>query len=155
MALPTNNPSIISSVAKVKQNLSHPQFVIGGQGTGSEYALFKKDTTYNFSVWRSPVYQIGKNFDVLEIQFNVVGGITGNKEIIPALYFDNEDTSSVGTTINATTYPGEDELITLTSKNFNNTVHGKNNFFLELQMTGSDLAVVKMPIKLELEVGET
>jgi hypothetical protein len=152
--LPIYNPSITSSLAKIEQGMSFPTFVFGGQGTGSEYALFKKSTNYNFNAWRSPVYQIGKNFDVLEIKFAVVGGITGNKEIIPKLYFDHEATSSIGATINATNYPNSEKLIKLTAKNFSNAVHGKNNFFLELQFIGSDLAVVKLPITIDIDVLE-
>lgn len=160
--LPTYNPSIISALTKVQQNSEFPQFVIGGQGTGGDYALFKKSSTYDFSVWRSPVYNIGRNFDVLEIKFAVIPAITTNITIIPVLYFDNEDSNSIGTTINLTNYPvdgagNNQKLIKLTSKNFGtatNVTHGRHNFFLELQFTGTALAVVKLPITIDLEVEE-
>lgn len=152
--LPEYDPSIITVVSRVQQNLGFPQFVIGGRGTGT-YMLFKKGSTYDFTLWRSPVYSIGQDFDVLEIKFAVEGGITGNKEIIPVLYFDDESMTSVGTEINSTNYTNSEQLIKLTSKNFANATHGHSNFFLELQMTGTALSVVKLPITIELEIENT
>lgn len=144
--LPTYNPSIASAVAHIEQGMAFPTFVFGGQGTGSTYKLFKVSTTYGFHVFRTEVYTVGTPFDVIEIQFPVYPGITGSMEIVPKLYFDNEITSSVGTTINTTNYPDEDNMIYLTSKNFSNGAHGNYNFFLEFQITGADLAVVGLPI---------
>lgn len=138
----------------IQQNLPFPRFVMGGVGGGSgtTYALFKKSSSYVFNVWRSPVFNIGHDFDILSIKFAVMPDMAANMSIIPVIYFDNEDSNSVGTTINFTNYPNSEKLITLTSKNFGNGVHGKNNFFIEFQFTGSALAVVELPITIELEV---
>jgi hypothetical protein len=154
MALPTYASSIVSSVSRVQQNLPTPQFVMGGRNAAS-YALFKKkSSSYVFSVWRSQVFVIGRNFDVLEIKFAIIPAVAANISIIPVLYFDNEDSSSVGATINSTNYPNSETLIRLTSKNFSNVIHGRNNFFLELQFTGSALVAVKTPITIDVEVEE-
>jgi len=161
MALPTYASSLITAVSKVTQVLPFPQYIIGGQNA-STYKLFKKSTTYVFNNWRSPVYQIGKNFDVMEITLPISPDLTTNMSIIPVLYFDNEDSNSVGATINLTNYPVDlagngQRLIKLTSKNFGtatNSTHGKNNFFLELQFQGSALVTVGLPISIELEVEE-
>lgn len=161
MALPTYASSVITAVAKVEQVLPFPAYIMGGQNA-STYKLFKKSDTYVFNNWRSPVYQIGKHFDVMEITFSIMPDMATNMSIIPVLYFDNEDTNSIGTTINPTNYPVDlagnaQRLIKLTSKNFGtatNSTHGKNNFFLELQFQGSALAVVGLPINIELEVKE-
>ena len=150
MALPSYNTSLISAVAKVPQNFQLSQYVMGGRNAAS-YALFKKTTTYTFSNWRSPVFNIGHNFDVLEIMFPLINGVTTNQTIIPVLYFDNESSNSVGTTINSTNYPNSERYISLSSKDFGNAVHGRNNFFLELQFTGSALAVVGLPIEITLQ----
>lgn len=154
MALPSYASSLITAVSRVQQNIPTPQYVIGGRNSGS-YALFKKTTTHAFSVWRSQVYKIGKPFDVMEIRFAVMPEIAANMTIIPVLYFDNEDSNSIGTTINSTNFANSEKLIELTPKNFANTVHGTNNFFLELQFTGSALVVVELPISIEIEVDET
>lgn len=154
MAIPTYNSSLITAVAKVDQSLPLPAFVMGGRNT-STYALFKKSTTHVFNMWRSPVYRIGSKFDVMKIEFSLVQDMAANMTIIPVLYFDNEDTNSIGTTINSTNYPNSERLIVLTSKNFANGASGKSNFFLELQFTGTALATVALPINIDLEIKET
>lgn len=148
--LPTYNPSIVTSVTRVYQNMPFPQFVMAGQGTGSIFQLFKKTDVHNFSIWRTPVYQIGKDFDVMEITFNLTADLDVGMNIIPKLYFDNERTSSVGTQINYVNIT--DKLVRLTAKNFDNSVHGKHNFFLELQFTGQSLEVVALPIFIDIEI---
>lgn len=156
MSLPTYNPSVITAVSKVKQNAAFSQFIMGGNGgvSHSEYALFKKTTTYGnvISMWRSPVYQIGKPFDVLEIKFVLKGGVTNNKHITPTLYFDNSSSSSEGNSISTGTYVSSEKLIKLNAKSFSNVVHGTNNFFFELQFDGIALAVVKLPIEIIIDV---
>ncbi len=153
MALPTYSSSIITAVSRAQQNVPFPQYVIGGQNAGT-YKLFKKGTTYDFTVWRSKVYQIGKNFDVLQIKFSLVPVISAGMVIVPVLYFDNESSISVGTEINATNYPNSEKFIKLSSDTFAGAVHGRNNFFFELQFTGSSLAVVELPITIEIEEEE-
>ena len=154
MALPTYASSLITAVSKVTQNLPAPNFVIGGRNT-STYKLFKKSTTYAFNMWRSPVYRIGSKFDVMKIKFAITPAMTTNMSIIPVLYFDNEASNSIGATINSTNYANSERFIVLTAKNFDNAVRGQDNFFLELQFTGSALAVVKLPISIEIETIET
>lgn len=153
--LPVFSPSIVTSVTRVKQDMAFPQFVTGGLGLGDNYALFKKGTEYaisEFSIWRSPMYRINKDFDVLKITFPLHSDIGVGTSIIPKLYFDDGVRTSTGTTINSTNY--SKKLIRLTSKNFDNSVHGQANFFLELQFRGSGLSVVAMPVKIELEIHE-
>lgn len=152
MSLPTYNASIITAITKVQQDLPFPQFLIGGQGASSSYKIFKKTTSYLFSVWRSKVFNIGQNFDVAKITFPIIPDMAANMSIIPVLYFDNQDSNSIGNTINSTTYPNSERLIKLTAKNFNNAVHGRSNFFLELQFTGSALIVVGLPITIDIDV---
>lgn len=151
---PTYNPSLITIVNKVQQGIPFPQFVIGGQGGAgeNEFYLFKKSDAYGYNLWRSKVYQIGKDFDILDISFNLIPDMDATTEIIPIIYFDDESTVSVGTTINNTNYANTNKLITLTAKNFNNIVHGKSNFFIEFRFTGATLAVIGMPLTINLEI---
>lgn len=154
MAIPSRASSVITAVSRVQQNLSSPVFVMGGRNA-STYKLFKKSTTYAFNMWRSPVYRIGSKFDVMKIKFAVTPAMTTNMSIIPVLYFDNEASNSIGATINSTNYTNSERYIVLTAKNFSNATRGQDNFFLELQFTGSALAVVKLPITIEIETIET
>jgi len=147
--LPVYNPSIMTAVARVYQNLPFPQFVIAGQGTGNIYQLFKKNDTQLFTVWRSPVYQIGVDFNILQITFNLTRNLDTGMSIIPKLYFDNQRISSVGTVITGNSY--SNKFIKLISANFDNSVSGKHNFFLELQFQGSNLEGVALPVNIEIE----
>ena len=155
MALPSYNSSLISSVARVSQDMDTPQYLLGGRGGagGTTYALSKKSTTHTFSVWRSKVFEIGKPFNILKIKIPIHPAVTTNMTIVPVLYFDNEQTSASGTTINSTNFSGK-RLIQLTSKNFSNATNGKRNFFLELQFTGSALSTVSLPIKIDIETDD-
>lgn len=152
-SLPSYSTSLISSLARVQQDLDSPQFVFGGLGgvDSDENKLFKKNTEYVYSLWRSAVYKIGKRFDIMRIVIPVVGGIQTGVQIVPVLYFDNEGTQSMGTIITESSYPNADKKIVLTSQNFGNQVRGKSNFFLELRIVGSALATVGLPITIDIE----
>lgn len=153
--LPEYNTSLITSINRTQQNLSTSQFIIGGRGgaTGTTYALFKKSTTHAFSLWRSEVYKIGQEFDVVSISLNLASDLVSNMTIIPVLYFDNETSNTVGTTVNTTNYSGR--FIHQTSANFSGATHGKHNFFLELRMSGSVLATVALPIFIDVDIKDS
>lgn len=154
--MPVYNPSIVSAMKKVSQNMPFPQFVIGGQGglNEDEYALFKKSDDQIFTIWRSQVYQIGKDFDIKSILFNLVNDIEIRTSITVKLYFDNERESAVAKTINANNYSNDNKLIELTPKNFDRAISGKHNFFMEFQFRGSALAPISLPIFIDLNVYE-
>lgn len=154
--LPVYNPSLITSIARVHQNLQFPQFVIAGQGgvDEDEFTLSKKSTTQLFTMWRSPVYNIGEEFDVMSVEFNLITDLAAGSRVTPFLYFDNEREVSQGTTITTASYSNDNKLVKLTSKSFSNTVHGKHNFFLELRFEGATLAVVGLPIFIDIETHE-
>lgn len=141
MTLPTNNASAITAVARVQQNMTLPQFVIGGRNA-STYKLDKKTTTYSFAVWRSAMYRLGVPFDITRISFPVYPKMGTNMTIIPVLHFDNGTLISTGTTINSTNFPNATE-ITLRSPNFipalpsNLAYDGQTgNFTVGLTITG-------------------
>jgi len=154
MAIPSYNTSIITAVGKVQQGIALPQFVIGGKGGsgGTSFKLFKKDTAYTFSLWRSQKYKIGRPFKINEIRIPLSAALATNMTIIPVVYFDDEATNSIGTTINSTNYPDSDKMIFLTPDNFAQALSGKKNFYLELQFTGSALIGVVMPITIDAEL---
>jgi len=142
--------SVITAVGKVLQNVTLPQFVFGGINASAQ-RLQKITTTYSFSVWRSAVYRFESPFDVVRISLTVYPAIAANMTVIPVLYFDDEASSSTGTTINSTNYPNSEREITLTPHNFSNAVRGQKDFFLELQFDGTALATVGLPIIIDVE----
>lgn len=142
-SLPSRNSSLISAVSRVSQGLAAPSFVMGGR-SASTYKLFKKATSYVYNLIRSEVFHVGHPFLVREINIPLASLPVTNTEIIPVLYFDNEQSSSVGTAINPTNYTDPTNLtMMLTADNFPDGTRGTNNFFLELQFTGSALLPVK------------
>jgi hypothetical protein len=150
--LPDYNHSLVSCVTRVQQDLGFTQFVMGGVGgvNENEYALFKKDEVYTATqIWRSPVYKVGQDFDVVKISFNLVTALTGGTSITPKLYFDNERESAVGTVINMNNF--SQKYIELRTANFQGAVHGQHSFFLELQFTGSALTVISLPLFVEID----
>lgn len=154
--LPVYNPSLVVTVARVQQNMAFPQFIIGGQGgvDQDEYQLFKKSSSYGFNVWRSPVYKIGSDFNILQITIPLIADIAAGMSIIPKLYFDDEARTTLAPTINLNNYDSDQKLIILTAQSFNNEVFGKYNFFLELQFWGAVLSPVSLPIYIDLDIHE-
>lgn len=153
MAIPSYASSVITSLSTAQQGLANQSILMGGRNT-SDYKIMKKGTSYAFNLWRSPVYIIGKPFDIIEITINVHPAIASNMSFIPVIYFDNESSSSIGTTVNSTNYSSSQKSITLSPPNFASGIRGRKDFVLELQFTGSALVTVKMPIEIEVEVYE-
>lgn len=145
--LPIYTTSLGSALCRVSQDAAFPKFVFGGQDEDNNFALFKKTETYGFHVWRSAVYQVGNPFDLFSIKFGVFPAISGNMEMLVRVYFDNEASSAVSNVIDATNYPDKSS-VSLYKPNFTGSLRGQNNFFVELQITGSDLLTVGLPIEI-------
>ncbi len=145
--LPTYNTSLISAVARVKQGLNAPEFIMGGRESGS-YKLFKKSNSYAFNVFRSRVCKPSSPFVVKEILIPLTGAVDTNQQIVPVLYFDSGSATSVGTPINPTNYANGETFIKLTADSFPDGCMGQEDVFLELQFTGSALAPVSLPITI-------
>jgi hypothetical protein len=145
------------------------------QGTGGEYGLFQRAlmdendgnpfAQYGYAMWRSPVYQIGKPFDILEIVLTHFKGVPDGffgRTIVPKIYIDNSNIVAVGNDINGGNYEyypdwnadAETIQLALGPKNFDRNLEGTCNFFLQLEFFGGGLKVVKLPITIDLEVHE-
>lgn len=151
---PSASNGLITAVRQVEQGGALPRFVIGGTD-GSNTNLDKKSTTYGTHVWRSRVFNIGRNFSVTRIFLPLTAAVAANMTIVPKLIFDYETASATGTTINSTNYPNSEKRIKMSSDNFANGTSGKNNFCLELTFSGTALIGVGLPILIELEVEGT
>jgi len=150
MALPSYGESVITAVGKVIQNVTLPQFVFGGINASAQ-RIQKITTTYSNHNWRSSVYRFDRPFDITKISFAVYPAIAANMTIIPVLYFDDENNSSIGTTINSTNYSNSEQEISLYPGNFAHKVRGEHDFFLEFQFTGTALATIGLPVRIEIE----
>lgn len=146
---------VVTALKNVLQtNGSIPEFIIGSTD-GTTPTLDKRTTAFygsNPQVWRSKVFNVGQSFKVNRIKLRFAQSVGANMTLIPKLFFDNETSSQVGTTINNTNYANSEKFVTMTSDNFSNTVAAKNNFFLELRWSGNSLLSVLLPITIEIEL---
>jgi hypothetical protein len=151
--LPAYSVSVITAMARVQEGLPTPKVIMGGKGgaSGTTYSLFKKASTYTFGVWRSKVYSFDDPFNVTGIRIPLSAAIGSNMVVVPNLYFDNGSRSAVGTPINSSNYDNNQNYIFLSPDNFENNVHGEDNFWLELQFIGTSLISVLPPIDIDVE----
>lgn len=152
-SLPVYSTALISAVSRVVQGLAAPSFIMGGRQTAS-YALFKKTSTMGLSLIRFEPIKPSAPFIVKEILIPLTGPVDTNVEIIPVLYFDSEDSLSIGTPINPTNYADGQNFIKLTADSFPDGSIGQVDAFLELQFTGSALLPVSLPITMYVETIE-
>lgn len=154
--LPSYNPSLTSAIKVADQDMSVPNVIIGAQN-GDEvplYALLERSTTYEFSDFRSKVFVVGADFLVDEIRFSIAQPLADGMELIPVLYFDNMQRSAPGTPISLDNYEEGQTDFKLGPGNFDFDTHGNNDFFLELQHTGTVLCTVKLPVSIDADVDE-
>lgn len=156
MSLPSYNVSVITAVGKAQQGFAAPKFIMGGKGGsgGTTYTVDKKGTSYTYALWRSEKYKIGENFKITRIKVPLGIAIAANMTIIPVVYFDDEASNAVGTTINSTNYSDSEKMIYLSSDNFSQGLVGQKNFYIEFQVSGSALCPISFPIKIEVEILE-
>lgn len=151
--LPTYITSVITSAARVEGGQSASKFIIGGKGgaSGNTYQITKKTTNYGLNIWRSQVFRVGSPFNIIAITFNLTEAVAANKIITPVLNFDNNSRTITGIVINNTNYPNNEKSIELSADNFNNNVHGFDNFSLEFRFSGSALIGITFPITITIE----
>ena len=148
----TSSNGLVTALKNVlPNNKMTPNLVIGATD-GTNFNLDKRSTTYQTSVWRSRVFQIGDNFTVKRINIPFAQAIGANMTIVPKLYFDNETSSAVGTTINSTNYSNSEKIALLGTSNFSEATSGSNSFFLEFTISGTALSTIALPIDIIIEV---
>ena len=134
---------------------SFPIFAMGSFNTNANTpAIDIKSTTYQTSVFRTAMFNVGQDFTVSKITLPLVQAMGANMTIVPKLYFDHETSSQAGTTLNDTNYPNSEKIIRLDADNFQGNSSGKINFFLELTISGTALSAVSLPIEIEIDVDE-
>jgi hypothetical protein len=149
----TTSNGIVTCLKNVLQdNKPHPNLIIGATD-GTNTNLDKRSTTYQTSVIRSRLYQIGTPFRITQLKIPLAQAIAANMTITPKLYFDNGSSSKTGTIINNTNYSGK-RIITMNQSNFENSTSGDSDFYLELTMSGTTLSTVNLPIEIGIELDE-
>lgn len=144
---------LVTSLAYVLQaSNARPRLVIGARDA-TNFHLEQISTTYQTSIWRSQLFNIGQAFRVTKIVLNFAQAIAANMTLVPTLYVDSESSSYAGTTINSTNYTGSPRKIVLTSDNFGRPT-AQNDFYLELSFQGTALLTCVLPITIWIETIE-
>lgn len=149
----TSSNGLIGAFKNFEQGATFPKLLIAGTD-GTNYNIDKKSTTYQTHIWRSKVYNVGRSFKVTNVSLRLGADVATNMTLVPKLFFDNEDASQAGTTINSTNYDASQRFITMEATNFSGAVSGKQNFFLELTWSGTALLPVWLPIEITIEVDD-
>lgn len=137
---------MISALKYAQQaSFRHPRLIIGWRDA-SEFGLDKLSGNYRTSVWRSLTYYVGKPFKITKIILPLGEDVGATHTLIPTIGTD-ETTSVDLVTINNTNYPSVRRIIYE-----DQSVEGKNDFYLQLRWSGTGLLPVIFPIIIE---GET
>lgn len=124
---------------------------IVGWKDGASQGIDKLSTTYGVNVWRSPIFRIGRPFQVNRIRFLMGQPVGAGTIITPKIFTDEMANSYTLGLINNTNYPNSDINITQNYKG-GISVKGQHNFFLELRWTGTTLATISLPITIFGEI---
>lgn len=119
----------------------------------SGYGIDKYSTTYgNYNVWRSDVFTVGSKFNIDKIRIPFVQSIGANMTLTVKIYKDSASntpsaTDKTLTTVNNTNYPNSEKFIEIYPE-----IVCDNDFFIQLEWTGSALLTVNLPIIIDIDI---
>lgn len=140
---------VITAIKHALQGtFAQPTLLIAGKNqTSLQFYCEKPSTTYQVSYFRSKVFNIGNNFNILEVKLHLGAALAANMSIVPKLYIDNKIKTSTLPTIDNTRPANLNQPIAPTE-----SANGESNFFLELKFAGTVLLPVLLPIVIKLEI---
>ena len=145
----------VSSLKFVQQAQSTKRPIAGWRAQSNEFGISKVNSgaTKN-AVLRSEVFAVDRPFRIKEIRVPLTGPVTSATTITPKIYFDDEGSNKTLGVINNTNYSGK-SIITYKALEIENAATagyvGKNNFFLEFAMTGTDSVGIALPVEIIVE----
>ena len=145
------NP-LLTSLKRVLRDKQNPELILGWQDDADQ-GLDKKSSSGTLnSLFRTQIYNIGMNFRIAEIRLRLGKAVAANMEIIPTVYFDDAITGGTSvTTINSTNFSDSERNVTYKGTEMKD-MHGKHNFFLELNMNGTVSLPVVLPIEIVIDI---
>lgn len=109
--------------------------------------LDKLGTTYGDAYFESEWFPVGREFRFINLRIPFVQSIAVNMTLTVKVFTDGKADSETLTVINNTNYSGRQFV------NFKNiTIHGKNEFLIQLAWSGSALLTVDLPITGAIEI---
>ncbi|MCK9370798.1 hypothetical protein M0R04_12885 [Candidatus Dojkabacteria bacterium] len=121
------------------------QPVIGFDDDTSK-GLDKISTTYgDYNVWRSGMFRISDRFKINKIGLRLADAVAANMTLVVKAYYNDGDSNATLATINNADYTGERNVDIYPQELM------ENNFYLQLEWTGSALMTVSLPITIQVE----
>lgn len=117
--------------------------------------LDKVSTTYgNYNVWRSEVFSAPSSFRINKIRIPFSQAIAANMTLTVKVYGDDGSTTPSAetqtlVTVNSTNYTNSERSIDIFPRQ-----EYQNNFFIQLEWSGTALLTVALPITIEIETHE-
>ena len=148
----TGSDPQVTAVKYTTQNGAIPPIMVGGKDDTPAYQIAKYSTTYgDYNVWRSDVFIVDSKFIIKEVRIPLAQAVGANMTMTVKIYGDDATTTpSVADktllTINNTNYPNSERVIKYYPSGKYN-----NNFFIQLEWSGSALLTVALPITIIIE----
>jgi len=144
------NPHV-TALKYFQQNASKPQPITGWKTDTPTYGLDKLSTTYQTSILVDEVQRIGRKFTITRVQIPFIQAIAANMVLTVKIYFDGGSSNTTIATINNTNYSDSERNIVI---RHDIDIEGRNDFYLQLEWSGSALLTVEVPITISVKILE-
>ena len=112
--------------------------------------LDKLSTTYGSSKYVDQMQRIGEPFKISKIRIPLGQAVAANMTLTVKAFFDDGSSNKTLATINTTNYASSERNIIIHPAD----AMGVNNFYLQLEWSGTALLTVNLPITIEVETIE-
>ncbi len=145
------NPMITAILYATQTSFIIPPLIAGWKDDTS-FGIDKKATGGGNSIWRSDVFTVDERFIIDRIRIPFVQGIDENMTLTVKIYKDgatntpnaNDNTLKI---INNTNYIENEKFIEIKPN-----IRCDNNFFLQLEWSGTALLTVALPITIKIKI---
>jgi len=120
------------------------------------YGLDKFSTTGTYdAIWRSQIYTIGSKFTIEKIRIPLGVALAANMSLVCRLVYDDGVATKTLTTINTTNFTAGTRKIIFTQQEIlDSSITPQNNFYLQLEWSGTVNLPVIFPIDIIIDQQE-
>jgi len=141
----------VSAIRLFEQASAAKTRPIIGWSDDSGKGLDKISTTYGAWLFQSPMYRIGRPFQIKKITIPLGQAMASNMTITPKILYDDASKNETGGSgvlpvINSTNFASSERQVVLYPQEI-----GYNNYYLELKGSGTALIVPGLPITFEID----
>lgn len=153
-ATATGTNPMITAVKYIQQNGRILIPIIGWKDAAGA-GIDKVSTTYgDNNVFRSDVFRIGRHFKIEKIRISFAQAIAANMTLLVKIYGDDGTTTpatnrNTSKTINNANFPNNERYVDIFPEE-----EYWNNFFIQLEWSGTALLTVALPIEITLDISD-